>query len=112
MAVGLSVDYCVHIAHAFVEAHAHAVAEAAEGVRVRPRDSAIIALTTMGSSVIKGGFTTILGVLVIAFASSVAFRTFFTMISFTVLLGLMHGVILMPVLLTYATVLPHSWRKQ
>lgn len=60
---------------------------------------------------IKGGFTTILGVLVIAFASSTAFRTFFTMISFTVLLGLLHGMALLPILLTYATVLPPSCRK-
>ena len=104
MAVGLSVDYCVHIAHAFVEHHSRALAAAAEGEHVRAADSATAALTTMGASVIKGGFTTALGVLVIACASSVAFRTFFTMIGFTVLLGQLHGMVLLPVLLTYATV--------
>ena len=109
MAVGLSVDYCVHIAHTFVEHHTHAVAAAAEGEHVPPAAAATAALTSMGASVIKGGFTTILGVFVIAFSSSVAFRTFFTMIAFTVLLGQMHGMILLPVLLTYATVPPRGW---
>jgi predicted RND superfamily exporter protein len=104
MAIGLSVDYCVHIAHAFSEVHTHALAGAEPGERVSTVDSAIYALTTMGASVIKGGFTTILGVFVIAFASSVVFRTFFTLICFTVILGLLHGMCLMPVLLAYGSV--------
>ncbi|KAG8460759.1 hypothetical protein KFE25_010814 [Diacronema lutheri] len=104
MAVGLSVDYSVHLAHAFHESHAGALADAAPGEVVSTRDSAVYALTTMGASVIKGGFTTVLGVLVVAFASSVAFRTFFTLISFTVLLGLLHGMVLLPILLTYCSV--------
>jgi predicted RND superfamily exporter protein len=104
MAIGLSVDYCVHIAHAFSEVHSHAVAAAAPGERVSTIDSAAYALTTMGASVIKGGFTTILGIFVIAFASSVVFRTFFTLICFTVILGLLHGMCLMPVLLAYGSI--------
>jgi len=106
MAVGLSVDYCVHIAHTFNDAHNGALADAAPGQIVHAKDSAAYALVTMGASVIKGGVTTVLGVLVIAFASSVVFRTFFAMISFTVLLGLLHGIVLLPILLAYVTVLP------
>lgn len=108
MAVGLSVDYCVHIAHAFNDAHHSVAAEA--GSPSSAKNSATYALTTMGSAIFKGGFTTILGVLVIAFASSVAFRTFFTMISCTVALGMLHGMALLPVLLAYATVLPPRCR--
>jgi Niemann-Pick C1 protein len=103
MAIGLSVDYTVHIAHAFNEAHLHAVAAATPGSHVSTKDSATYALTTMGASVIKGGFTTFLGVLMISGASSVAFRTFFTLIAFTVALGLLHGMVLAPVLLAYGT---------
>lgn len=108
MAIGLSVDYCVHIAHTFNDAHNGALADAQPGQVVSTKDSAVYALTTMGASVIKGGFTTILGVFVIAFSSSVAFRTFFTMISFTVALGLLHGMVLLPILLTYAGIVPSS----
>ncbi len=61
------------------------------------------ALTRMGSSIVQGGFTTFLGILVIALASSVAFRTFFTFIFSTVLLAIAHGMLFLPVLLAYAT---------
>lgn len=49
------------------------------------------------------GFTTLLGILVLALASSVAFRTLFRFVLGTVLLGIAHGVVLLPVLLTYLT---------
>lgn len=96
MACGLAVDYCVHIGHAFE----HALRS---DPRMTPRDAAKTALVRMGASVFQGGFTTFLGTLVIAIASSVAFRTFFRLIFATVLLGVSHGMLLLPVLLAYAT---------
>ena len=96
MACGLAVDYCVHIGHAFEHA-LHADQNAT------PKDAAQTAIIRMGSSVFQGGFTTFLGTLVIALASSVAFRTFFRFIFATVVFGVAHGMILLPVLLAYAT---------
>lgn len=58
MAIGLSVDYCVHIAHRFNDVHQGALADATPGEIISAKESAIYALVTMGSSVMKGGFTT------------------------------------------------------
>mmetsp|Transcript_15617 Transcript_15617/g.41947 ORF Transcript_15617/g.41947 Transcript_15617/m.41947 type:complete len:908 (-) Transcript_15617:121-2844(-) len=104
MAVGLAVDYCVHIAHTFDSIYNERVTNSAMDQVVDTKQVVIEAMTTMGTSVVKGGFTTFLGVCVIAFANSVAFRTFFTMISFTVALALVHGLVLLPIILAYVGV--------
>lgn len=81
-------DYCVHIGHAF----AHATGKGDERVRH--------ALHTMASSVFKGGLTTFIGVMMLSIASSDAFRTFFKMLFCTVVLGVYHGLVVLPVLLS------------
>ena len=95
MMFGFAVDYCVHLGHAFD----HAVGEG----QMTNREAAKHALERMGASIFQGGFTTLLGVVVLAFASSVAFRVFSRFVVTTVLLGVGHGMILLPVLLTYLT---------
>ena len=50
-------------------------------------------------SVLKGGVTTFLGCIPLAFASSSAFVTFFKMMFCTVFLGVMHGLVALPVFL-------------
>lgn len=57
-------------------------------------------LETIGSSVLVGGFSTLVGVLPLAFSSSEIFFTTFVIFFGLVLLGLMHGLILLPVLLS------------
>jgi len=47
--------------------------------------------------------TTVLGVVVLAVASSVIFGIFFFFVFATVLLGVAHGLMLLPILLTYLT---------
>eukprot|EP00794_Sanderia_malayensis_P000631 gene631-1299_t len=89
MAIGFSVDYSAHIAHAYVVSTAE-----------KPEDRVIDALKTMGASVAMGGFSTFLGMLVTAFASSEVFRIFFKMIFSIVVLGLLHGLIFLPVYLS------------
>ncbi len=96
MACGLAVDYCVHIGHAFD----HAVRDPRWP---SSRAAAKQAIIRMGASVFQGGITTMLGILVLALASSVAFRTLFRFVLGTVLLGIMHGVVVLPILLTYLT---------
>ena len=96
MACGLAVDYCVHIGHTFEHLlHMHPA--------LSTRDAAHLSVVRMGSSVVQGGLTTFLGILVLAVSSSVAFRTFFQMIFSTVLLGIAHGIGLLPILLAYLT---------
>ena len=57
----------------------------------------------MGASIIQGGMTTLLGVVVLVAASSVAFRAFFMYVFSTIVLGVAHGLVLLPVFLDYLT---------
>jgi len=95
MACGLAVDYCVHLGHDFD----HAVLK--EGLDNKA--AARKAITRMGASIIQGGMTTLLGVVVLAAASSVAFRAFFMYVFSTIVLGVAHGLVLLPVFLGYLT---------
>jgi len=87
LATGLCVDYSVHIAHAF---------SISKGSRIARTQSA---LTFLGPAVFNGGVTTFLAVIVLPFSRSHIFVTFFKVFGLTVLYGLFHGLVLLPVLL-------------
>ena len=89
MSIGLCIDYNIHIAHAFLLEKGDTVAKTK------------YALDLMGGSVLKGGLTTFIGTVVLSNASSTVFRIFFKLCFSTVLLGLLHGLVLMPVLLGF-----------
>ena len=91
MSIGLSVDYCVHIAHAFM----HVKGEG-KGGDERLQE----ALVSIGPAVLKGGFTTLLGVLLLSQAGSSVFRMFFKMLFLTVVFGMTYGIVVMPVWMT------------
>jgi len=95
MACGLAVDYCVHLGHAFD----HAVRDE----NLDNKTAARKAITGMGASILQGGLTTLLGVSVLAASSSVAFRSFFMYVFTAIVLGVAHGMILLPILLGYLT---------
>ena len=90
IAVGLSVDYVVHLGHAFE----HTPAGATAGERVAAM------LDDIGASVVKGGMSTFLGILVLAFTSSAVFRLFFKMLFGTVVFGLFAGLVLFPAIMS------------
>jgi Niemann-Pick C1 protein len=89
MAVGLVVDYNAHITHAFFVTD--------------PEDTKVermrIAMSQMGRSVFMGGITSLLGLVPLAFSSCEVFRVFFKMTLAIVVLGLVHGIVLGPVIL-------------
>merc|ERR1711915_291440 len=88
LATGLCVDYSVHIAHAF------AVAEGSRTERTKA------ALVNLGPAILNGGVTTFLAVIILPFSQSHVFKTFFKIFGLTVLYGVFHGLVFLPVLLS------------
>eukprot|EP00934_Nitzschia_sp_Nitz4_P003618 Nitzschia sp. Nitz4//scaffold242_size29646//19350//22324//NITZ4_008052-RA/size29646-processed-gene-0.13-mRNA-1//1//CDS//3329543818//3608//frame0 len=88
MSIGLLVDFIVHILLRYYEV---------DGTRFEKTKEL---LRTMGSSVLLGGLSTFLGVIPLAFSTSSAFFTIFVAFMGLVSVGIAHGLILLPVLLS------------
>jgi len=89
MSVGLMVDFLLHILLRYYES------------KERTREAKVKdTLRTMGSSILIGGISTFLGVIPLAFSSSEIFNTIFITFMGLVTLGVSHGLILIPVVLS------------
>jgi Niemann-Pick C1 protein len=97
LAVGLSVDYSAHIGHCFM----------VKGGTDKNQRS-IEALADMGAAVLAGGTSTFLAVVVLLFSNSYVFFVLSRQFCLTVVLGLAHGLILLPVMLSILGPKPFS----
>eukprot|EP01084_Bolivina_argentea_P008425 15778_1 len=93
--IGLTVDYVIHITHSITE-HMSGLEETNNVIYV---EKLKLAMSDMGTSVLKGAFTTFLGVVALAFSKSEAFRIFFNMFLGIIIIAVAHGVLLVPALL-------------
>ncbi|XP_020372176.2 patched domain-containing protein 3-like [Rhincodon typus] len=89
--IGFSVDFSAHISYAFVSSD-----------RESANEQSIDALYSLGYPIIQGALSTILGVVVLAAAASYIFRTFFKIMFLVITFGAVHGLIVLPVFLTFS----------
>jgi len=96
LAVGLAVDYSCHVAHSFVQM------PATPGLspRAQRQERTDRAVEEMGVAVVHGAVSTFLAVLILSTSKSYIFVIFFKQFFGICLFGALHGLLLLPVLLS------------
>lgn len=89
MCIGFSVDFTAHICYTYMSSKAK-----------NPDDRVREALYSLGLPICQGSFSTILGVVALLLADSYIFLVFFKMVFLVIFFGAMHGLFLLPVLLS------------
>lgn len=89
MCIGFSVDFTAHICYTYMSSKAKTSDE-----RVRE------ALYSLGLPIVQGSCSTLLGCIALIIANSYIFLVFFKMIFLVIFFGAMHGLFLLPVLLS------------
>jgi len=98
LAIGLAVDYSCHVAHAFCQMPNMLGPEATP--REQRQARADKAVEEMGVAVVHGAVSTFLAVLVLSASKSYIFVIFFKQFFGICLFGTLHGLMLLPVLLS------------
>ncbi|CAI4232299.1 unnamed protein product [Auanema sp. JU1783] len=89
MSIGFCVDFAAHIAYNF-----------AKGKHIGAEERMRNALYAVGAPILQSASSTILGVSFMASAESYVFRSFLKTIILVIALGALHGLVILPVLLT------------
>ena len=90
VALGLAVDYSAHIAHAFMT------------ITGESRDERVSkTIIAMGPAVFNGGFSTFLAFSILMVSKSFVFKVFFKIFFLVVVFGLYHGLVFLPVVLSF-----------
>ncbi|XP_050397303.2 patched domain-containing protein 3 isoform X1 [Patella vulgata] len=89
LAIGLAVDYSAHIGHTFMTIKGTRQARALE------------TLSEMGPPVFNGGFSTFLAFVLLGGSNSYVFTTFFKVFFLVVWYGLFHGLVFLPIILSW-----------
>lgn len=97
MCIGFSVDFTAHICYTYMSSK-----ERCPKARVRE------SLHSLGLPIIQGSTSTILGIIALLLAQSYIFLVFFKMVFLVIFFGAMHGLFLLPVLLSLFG--PSSWK--
>jgi hypothetical protein len=114
MSLGIGVEFCAHLVHAFMAGGEGRGVGMGIGAPLPPAARAAASLQSVGASVLSGiTLTKLVGVGVLAFASTRIFRVYyFRMYLALVGLGAAHGLVLLPVLLSLLgpeTFVQSSW---
>lgn len=89
MCIGFSVDFTAHICYAYMASKSKT-----------PDEKVSECLYSLGLPIVQGSFSTILGVVALLLADSYIFLVFFKMVFMVIFFGAMHGLFLLPVLLS------------
>lgn len=122
MALGLSVDYSAHLAHRFLDSSTTTTSPSSSSSQQRLHDATAATssastnvhtavddsdefldnaereLCNIGGPVFNAGISTLCAILPLGLAASQVFKVFFVLLTSIVVLGLAHGLVLLPVL--------------
>ncbi|XP_031829952.1 patched domain-containing protein isoform X2 [Nomia melanderi] len=89
MCIGFSVDFTAHICYAYMSSK-----------QKTPDDRVRESLYSLGLPIVQGATSTILGLVALVLAGTYIFMVFFKMVFLVIFIGAMHGMFLLPVLLS------------
>ena len=89
MCIGFSIDFTAHICYVYMSSRCKL-----------PKDRVREALYSLGLPIVQGSISTILGVVALLLAESYIFLVFFKMVFLVIFFGAMHGLFLLPVMLS------------